>query len=129
MGFLSKKNLLVSLLALSLAACTTPTPRKIKDTTTVDLPCSGDPLPQDVAKTIKFEITNSACTLDDVDFIKDPHGNSGHFTKTKKATSADPTVVFTYNGPQPPLPGDGAYFYYNFHTPKAAGGGGGGIIK
>jgi hypothetical protein len=126
MGFLSKKSMLVSLLALSLAACATT--RTIPPTSNVDLPCDGDAGSHKVATTIKFEIApGSTCTLKDVDFIQDEHGNSKHLKKTKPATSSDPTVVFTYDGSSA-LVGDGAFFYYKTHSPKGDGGGGG-IIK
>jgi hypothetical protein len=129
MGFLSKRSMLVSLLALSLAACATPIQQTpIPATNTIKLPCSGNVPQQHVATTITF--TGSPCELEDVDFIPDPHGNSQHFKKTKPATSADPTVVFTY-GLTTPVPGDGAYFYYSTKSTKSPNpdGGGGGIIK
>jgi hypothetical protein len=123
MGFLSKKNLLVSLLALSLAACETMSMRTVPPKTTIYLPCGGDAISHNVATTIRFEIAaNSTCTLIEVDLIQDEHGNSDHIKKTKSATSSDPTVEFTYDGT--PLKGY-AYFYYVTQSPKTAGGGGG----
>jgi hypothetical protein len=123
MGFLSKKSMLVSLLALSLAACTsTPIP-PIPAATPITLPCNGDAGTHPVATTITF--TGSPCDLQDVDFIQDQHGNHRHFAKHKSATS----VVFKYDGQ--PILGDGAYFYYitkSTNSPNPDGGGGG-IIK
>jgi len=125
MGFLSKKSMLVSLLALSLVACaSTPIPKTpIPAAAPITLPCNGDTGTHRVATTITF--TGSPCDLQDVDFIQDQHGNHKHFTKHKSATS----VVFTYDGQ--PILGDGAYFYYitkSTNSPNPDGGGGG-IIK
>jgi len=124
MGFLSKKSMLVSLLALSLAACAST--RTIQPTNTVELACDGDAGSHDVAKTITFKMkAGSPCDLQEVEFIQDQHGNHRHFTKHKSATS----VEFTYDGQ--PILGDGAYFYYitkSTNSPNPDGGGGG-IIK
>jgi hypothetical protein len=129
MGFLSKKSMLVSLLALSLAACAPPIQQTaIPAASSITLPCKGDVGTHPVAATITF--TGSPCELEDVDFIQDPHRNSQHFKKTKPATSADPTVVFTYDLTTS-VPGDGAYFFYSTKSTKSPNpdGGGGGIIK
>jgi len=129
MGFLSKKSMLVSLLALSLAACAST--RTIQPTNTVELACDGDAGSHDVAKTITFKMkAGSACDLQEVDFTHDPHSNYTHFKKRPPATGANPPVVFDYTESSPPL-GDGAYFYYvtkSTNSPNPDGGGGG-IIK
>jgi hypothetical protein len=131
MGFLSKKSMLVPLLALSLAACAPPIQQTaVPAANTIPLPCKGNVGTQPVATTITF--TGSTCELEDLDFIKDPLGNYKHFHKTKPATPGDPPdpVVFTYDLTTS-VPGDGAYFYYSTKSTKSPNpdGGGGGIIK
>jgi ABC-type glycerol-3-phosphate transport system substrate-binding protein len=131
MGLLSKKSILVSLLALSLAACPSPA-TKPPPTTTIDLPCDGDAGSHGAATTITFKIkTGLTCDLVEVDFIQDPHKNYNHFTRHRSATagaatSGDPPVVFTYDGQ--PILGDGAFFYYvtkSTNSPNPDPGGGG----
>jgi hypothetical protein len=129
MGFLSKKSMLVSLLALSLAACATPISKTPIPATNppITLPCDGPAGAHPVAKTITFQLNaGSTCELQDVYFIPDNHGNDKLFkehTRTKKGAP----VVFDYTGTSPPL-GDGAYFYYittapNSPNPDGSGGG------
>jgi hypothetical protein len=128
MGFLSKKSMLVSLLALSLAACTST--RTNLQTNTVELECDGDAGSYDAADTITFQLkAGSTCDLKRVSFIQDKHGNSKLF-KEHPRNSGDPHVVFDYTGTSP-VPGDGAYFYYitQSHSSPNPDGGGGGIIK
>ena len=126
MGFLSKKSMLVSLLALSLAACAST--RTIPPTNPpVELQCDGDAGSHDVAQTITLQLkAGSTCDLVDVYFIQDKHGNNKLF-KEHPRKSGDPHVVFDYTGTSPPL-GDGAFFYYitkSHNSPNPDGGGGG----
>jgi hypothetical protein len=134
MGFLSKKSMLVSLLALSLAACASkPT---VTGPLTIDIPstCDGNVVPyvrtiDNTQPAVIFQA--AACSDLDVDFKPDKsNGNEKHFTdKQKSKTNGHPAVKFKYDGKS--LLGDGAYFYYT--TPeippgKSTDGGGGGFI-
>jgi hypothetical protein len=131
MGFLSKKSMLVSLLAVSLAACAS---KPIKTGPPIDLPCDGDAgvykIPQK-ADTITFR-TGSACNLTDVNFTTDVgkthFKNKKHTAATSGAAAAsgDP-VTFDYDGSQL---GDGAYFNYTTLPPgSSTDGSGGGVIR
>ena len=130
MRSLSKKNMLVSLLALSLAACTTTTRTTIPQTTSVPLECDGDAGENNVALTTTFKLSpnaSSTCDLVGVYFIKETkHQNYKLFNQhASGATHVD----FGYTGP-PQVPGDGAYFYYitKGHSSPSPDGGGGGVI-
>lgn len=136
MGFLSKKSMLVSLLALSLAACAPgakPPPPKPKETT-INLPCDGNGGDNPIDKkpqTVIFQIqTGTACDLTDVNFTthKEAFKNKKHSAATSggAATSGDP-VTFEYDGS--PIP-NGALFNYNV-TPGSWNllGNGSGVIK
>ena len=138
MGFLSKKSMLVSLLALSLAACASgtksPPPKPPPKETPINLLCDGNGGTNTIDKNphaIKFQIqTGSACDLIDVNFATDDGKN--HFKKrtsatSSAATSGDPPVVFDYDGQ--PIPG-GAQF--NYSVTKGSWnltGNGSGVIK
>jgi len=131
MGFLSKKSMLVSLVALLLAACTSvsnPPPPKATDTP-INLPCNGDVKDHTIKKTPQTLIfQTSGCKLIDVTFQTEKSGNF----KNKRhiaATSGD-HVTFDYDGLS--LPVDGAYFYYrtDYIPPgSSTDGGGGGVIR
>jgi len=131
MGFLSKKSMLVSLLAVSLAACTSkPT---VTGPLTIDLPltCDGDVMDHKIDKTQPAVIFQAgACSDLDVDFTPDKSGNEKRFTnKQKSTTNGHPAVKFKYDGKS--ILGDGAHYYYK--TPdiapgKSTDGGGGGVI-
>jgi hypothetical protein len=123
MGFLSKKSMLVSLLALSLAACAS---KPIVTDQPIDLPCDGDAGVHKIDKTPQTIIfqTGSACKLQDVTFKR----NSGGFKKHSPTTSPNAGVKYDYDGS--PIPGDGAYFEYTTLPPgSSTDGSGGGIIK
>jgi hypothetical protein len=126
MGFLSKKSMLVSLLALSLAACTsgptTPNPRKA---ISIPLPCKEVPPAPPVEilidtnpHTITF-LADSGCALDDVKFKTHPE----HFHRR----SPPKPVIYDYDGL--PIPSDGAYFDYGFTLSGGTDPNGGGVIR
>ena len=131
MRFLSKKNLLVSLLVLSLAACTSTTRTTTKNPPVL-LECDGDAGHYNHAVTpIPFQLSSNAsstCDLKDVNFIQDTRENYKFFTKRARP-SGDRHVVFDYTGPSQ-IPGDGAYFFYitQSHNSPSPDGGGGGVI-
>ena len=134
MGFLSKKSMLVSLVALLLAACTSKP--MVTGPLTIDIPstCDGNVVPyvRTIDKTQQPAVIfqAAACSDLDVNFKPDKNGNEKHFTdKQKSKTNGHPAVKFKYDGKS--LLGDGAYFYYT--TPeippgKSTDGGGGGFI-
>jgi hypothetical protein len=134
MGFLSKKSMLVSLLALSLAACAgVSKPPPPKKETTINLPCDYSKVETTIEKkpqTIIFQTpTGSACEVTDVNFktYREAFKNKRHIGATSggAATSGDP-VAFDYDGS--PIP-NGAEYGYDVKSGSGTLGSGGGIIK
>ena len=128
MGFLSKKTMLVSLVALLLAACTSgsnpPSPTATATNTPIDLPCNGPVKDHTVTKTKQtLSFQTSGCKLIDVTFQTE---DSGNFTTKKHNAVTSGDVGFDYDGGA--LPAAGAYFYYRTDG-SSTDGGGGGIIK
>jgi len=125
MGFLSKRSMLVSLLALSLAACTSKP--MVTGPLTIDLPCDGDVMDHTIDKKTQPTVifNTSGCDLTDVNFTNDV--GKAHF-KTKKRSAAT-SIKFDYDASDL---GGGAKYYYStpfIPTGSSKDGGGNGIIK
>jgi hypothetical protein len=123
--------MLVSLLAVSLAACISKP--MVTGPLTIDIPstCDGNVMDHTIDKTQPAVIFQAAACSDlDVNFTPDKNGNEKRFTdKQKSITNGHPAVKFKYDGKS--ILGDGAY--YTYKTPdippgKSTDGGGGGYI-
>ena len=123
MGFLSKKSMLVSLLALSLAACA-PKPT-VTGPLIIDLPCDGDVKDYTIDGHPMVIFQTSGCDLTDVNFTNDV--GKMHF-KNKKPSAAT-SIKFDYDGGG--LGAGARYYYTTPYIPAGSSkdGGGGGIIK
>ena len=124
MGFLRKKPMLVSLLALSLAACAPK--QMVTGPLTIDLPCDGNVMDHTIDKTQPNVIfQTSGCDLTDVNFTNDV--GKAHFKNKKR--SAATSIKFDYDASD--LGAGARYYYTTPYIPAGSSkdGGGGGIIK
>ena len=123
MGFLRKKSMLVSLLALSLVACA-PKPT-VTGPLIIDLPCDGDVKDYTIDGHPMVIFQTSGCDLTDVNFTNDV--GKTHFKNMKH--SAATSVKFDYDALD--LGAGARYYYTTPYIPAGSSkdGGGGGIIK